>query len=133
MQLSKNFTIAELTRTSAPYDNYPQVKERIALKQLVDNVLQPLREMYGRPITVNSGYRSPVVNKHVGGAKNSQHTKGEAADITGGSKDENKILFELIRDHLPFDQLINEYDYAWIHVSYKAIKDSNRKQILHIS
>lgn len=132
MQLSKNFTLAELTRTSAPYDNYPQVKERIALKQLVDNVLQPLRDMYGRPITVNSGYRSPVVNKQVGGAKNSQHIRGEAVDITGGSKEENKILFALIRDHLPFDQLINEYNYSWIHVSYKSLKDSNRKQILHI-
>ena len=133
MQLSKNFTIAELTRTSAPYDNYPQVKERIALKQLVDNLLQPLRDMYGRPIKVNSGYRSPVVNKHVGGAKNSQHTKGEAADITGGSKEENKVLFELIRDNFTFDQLINEYNYSWIHVSYKVTKDLNRKQILNIS
>ena len=133
MQLSKNFTLAELTRTNAPYENYPQVKERIALKQLVDNVLQPLRDMYGKPIAVNSGYRSPIVNKHVGGAKNSQHTKGEAVDITGGSKEENKVLFELIRDHLPFDQLINEYNYTWIHVSYKALKDSNRKQILHIT
>ena len=62
MQLSKNFTLAELTRTSAPYENYPQVKERIALKQLVDNVLQPLRDLYGKPIKVNSGYRSPLVN-----------------------------------------------------------------------
>ena len=133
MNLSKNFTLAELTRTNAPYDNYPQVKERIALKQLVDNLLQPLRDMYGRPIKVNSGYRSPMVNKHVGGAKNSQHTKGEAVDITAGSKEENKILFELIRDNFTFDQLINEYDYSWIHVSYKATKDLNRKQILHIS
>ena len=115
MQLSRNFTLAELTKTSAPYENYPQVKERIALKQLVDNVLQPLRDMYGKPITVNSGYRSPMVNKHVGGAKNSQHTKGEAADITGSSKNENKLLFELICQHFNFDQCINEYDYTWIH------------------
>lgn len=133
MQLSKNFTLAELTKTSAPYENYPQVKERIALKQLVDNVLQPLRDMYGKPITVNSGYRSPMVNKHVGGAKNSQHTKGEAVDITGGSKNENKLLFELICQHFIFDQCINEYDYTWIHVSYRPLKNLNRKQILHIS
>ena len=134
MKLSKNFTLAELTRTSAPYENYPQVKERIALKQLVDNVLQPLRDLYGKPIKVNSGYRSPLVNKHVGSkSKNSQHTKGEAADITGGNREENKILFELIRDNLLFDQLINEYDYSWVHVSYKSEKEKNRKQLLEIS
>lgn len=132
MKLSKNFTLAELTRTNAPYENYPQVHERIALKQLVDNVLQPLRDLYGKPISVNSGYRSPVVNRYVKGAASSQHLKGQAADITAGSKEENKVLFELIAKHLPFDQLINEYDYGWIHVSYVALKDVNRKQILHL-
>lgn len=132
MQLSKNFTLAELTRTSAPYENYPQTKQRIALKQLVDNVLQPLRDLYGSPIKVNSGYRSPLVNIFVKGNSNSQHMKGEAADITAGSREENKILFELIRDNLLFDQLINEYDYSWVHVSYKSEKDKNRKQILKI-
>lgn len=132
MQLSKNFTLAELTRTAAPYENYPQVHERIALKQLVDNVLQPLRDMYGKPIRVNSGYRSPVVNRYVKGAVSSQHLKGQAADITAGSKDENKVLFELIAKHFPFDQLIVEYDYSWIHVSYVAKIDNNRKQILHL-
>ena len=131
MQLSKNFTLAELTRTSAPYENYPQVKERIALKQLVDNVLQPLRDLYGKPIKVNSGYRSPLVNKHVGSkSEKSQHTKGEAADITGGSREENIKLYDLIREHLPFDQLINEYDFSWVHVSYKS--KGNRKQELKI-
>lgn len=132
MQLSKHFTLSELTRTNAPYENYPQVHERIALKQLVDNVLQPLRDVYGKPIRVNSGYRSPVVNRYVKGAASSQHLKGQAADITAGSKEENKVLFELIAKHLPFDQLINEYDYQWIHVSYVALKDVNRKQILHL-
>lgn len=131
MQLSKNFTLAELTRTSAPYENYPQVKERIALKQLVDNVLQPLRDLYGKPINVNSGYRSPLVNKHVGSkSKNSQHLKGEAADITGGSREENIKLYNLIRENLPFDQLINEYDFSWVHVSYKS--RGNRNQELKI-
>lgn len=131
MMLSKNFGLSELIRTSAPYDNYPQVHQRIALKQLVDNVLQPLRDLYGKPITVNSGYRSPMVNKHIGGAKNSQHLKGEAADITAGSKAENKVLFELIRDNFLVDQCINEYDYSWIHVSYKS--QGNRNQFAEIT
>lgn len=131
MQLSKNFTLAELTRTSAPYENYPQVRERIALKQLVDNVLQPLRDLYGKPIKINSGYRSPLVNMKVKGSPKSQHMKGEAADITGGSREENMKLYNLIRDNLPFDQLINEYDFTWVHVSYKA--KGNRKQEIKIT
>ena len=130
MNLSEHFTLEELTRTSAPYVNSPSTAERAALKELVLNVLQPLRDLYGKPITVNSGYRSPLVNKWAGGVKTSQHTKGEAADITAGSKAANKVLFELIRDNLDFDQLINERGYSWVHVSY--VKNPNRKQILSL-
>ena len=130
MKLTNNFTLEELCATNQKYINVPSTTEKIALKQLAVNVLQPLRELYGKAITVNSGYRSPIINKVVGGAATSQHVKGEAADITGGSKQENKILFELIRDNLTFDQLINERDYSWIHVSYKT--KGNRKQILKL-
>lgn len=130
MKMTNNFTLAELTRTSSPYSNVPSTLEKIALKQLAVNVLQPLRDAYGKPITVNSGYRSPLVNKSVGGVPTSQHIKGEAADITGGSKGENKVLFDLIKNTLDFDQLINEHDYSWIHVSYKT--KGNRKQILNL-
>ncbi len=126
--MTNNFTLAELTRTSSTYPNKPSTLEKIALKQLAVKVLQPLRDAYGKPITVNSGYRSPLVNKSVGGVPTSQHIKGEAADITGGSKQENKVLFDLIKNTLDFDQLINEHDYSWIHVSYKT--KGNRKQIL---
>ena len=131
MMLSKNFSLAELTKTSAPYDNYPQVHQRIALKQLVDNVLQPLRELYGKPIKINSGFRSVMVNKFVKGATNSQHLKGEAADIDAGSKEENEKLFNLIRENFVVDQCINEYDFAWIHVSYKT--QGNRNQFAQIT
>ena len=67
----------------------------------------------------------------MGGAKTSQHMRGEAADITAGSKTENKKLFELIRDNLPFDQLIDESNYSWMHVSYVSTS-KNRKQILSL-
>jgi hypothetical protein len=120
MNLSANFTLEEMTKSSAPYLNRPSTVERIALVQLCKNVLQPLRDWYGKAITVNSGYRSPLVNKHVGGAVKSQHTKGEAADITAGSKEENKKLFDYIRENLKYTQLINEENYTWIHVSYKT-------------
>ena len=131
----KYFTIEELTRSNTAeehgIDNTPTKEAREKLVALVDNVLDPLREMYGKPIIVNSGYRCPQLNAAVGGAKNSQHMRGEAADITAGSKEENKKLFELIRERLPFDQLLNESDYSWVHVSYVS-PERNRKQTLNL-
>lgn len=131
----KYFTITELSRSSTAnsqgLNNTPDEVATENLTRLVNNVLDPLREAYGKPIKVNSGYRSPEVNKAVRGAANSQHVKGEAADITGGNKTENKILFELVQSlNLPFDQLIDESDFSWIHVSHKA--EGNRGQILKL-
>ena len=86
------------------------------------NVLDPLREAYGKPIKINSGYRSPALNKAMKGAANSHHMRGMAADITGGSKGENKKLFKLIQDlRLPFTQLIDEKDFQWVHISYDCL------------
>lgn len=130
MRLTKNFTLEELTRTNTGITNEPNKEELQALITLSGKVLQPLRDIYGRPITVNSGFRSYAVNKAVGGARNSQHSKGEAADLTVHTKEGNKKLFDIIKNELEYDQLINEYDYSWIHVSYRA--GSNRKQILKI-
>ena len=131
MKLTKNFTLTELTATSTGIQNKPNTQQVAALIVLCGKVLQPARDMYGEPIRVNSGFRSTAVNKAVGGARNSQHTRGEAADITVGSREGNKKLFELIRDNLSFDQLINERNYSWIHVSYRS-EETNRKQILHL-
>jgi hypothetical protein len=85
--------------------------------------------MWGKPIKVNSFFRSQSLNQLVGGSSLSQHVKGQAIDITTGTKTENKKLFELAKT-LDFDQLINEYDFSWIHISFKA--SGNRKQILVI-
>lgn len=130
----KYFTIAELSKSNTAnklnINNTPTEDVIIKLTALVDNVLDPLRGWYGKPITVNSGYRSEALNKAVNGSKTSQHIKGEAADITAGSKAENKKLFDYIKDNLEYDQLINESDYSWIHVSYKT--NGNRKQILSL-
>lgn len=131
----KYFTMKELKKSSTAdargIDNTPTTEAAVRLTTLVTHVLDPLREMYGKPIIVNSGYRCPQLNAAVGGAKNSQHMRGEAADITAGSKEENRKLFELIRDNLPFDQLINESDYSWVHVSYVS-PEKNRKQTLNL-
>lgn len=89
-----------------------------------------MREWYGKPIIVNSGYRCEALNKAIGGAKSSQHMLGEAADITVGSKEENEKLFNYIKDNLEFDQLINESDFSWVHVSYR--EGRLRKQVLEL-
>lgn len=126
----KYFTINELTKTSTGLDNTPSKDVQANLEYLVNNVLDKVREIYGKPIKVNSGYRSKLVNKKVGGASNSQHTKGEAVDITGGNKTENRMIYEIIKNLGKYDQLINEYDYSWIHISYK--NGNNRHQELSI-
>lgn len=126
----KYFTIEELTKTSTGIENIPSKVEQDNLEYLVNNVLDKVREIYGKPIKVNSGFRSKLVNKKVGGASNSQHTKGEAVDITGGNKTENKMIYEIIKSLGKYDQLINEYDYSWIHISYK--NGNNRHQELSI-
>ena len=131
MKITKNFTLEELTKTSTGIENQPNKEVIAALIRLCGKVLQPAREMYRKPIHITSGFRSPAVNKAVGGVRNSQHTLGEAADITVFTKEENKKLFEIIRDNLSFDQLINERDYSWIHVSYRSA-ESNRKQVLKL-
>ena len=103
------------------------------MEDLVNNVLDPLREAYGKPIRVTSGYRCEALNKSVAGAKNSDHLKACAADIVGtpNNKAENRKLFELVQSlGLSFRQLIDEYNYSWVHVSYD--KTDNKNQILHL-
>ena len=133
----KYFTMTELTSSPTAkrkgIDNTPDAKAKAALSALVANVLDPLREKYGKPIVVSSGYRCPKLNKAVGGVARSQHTKGEAADIrcVSDSRAENKRLFDLIvASGLPFDQLIDEYGYDWVHISFRD--GANRRQILHV-
>ena len=130
----KYFTIKELckssTATQRGIDNTPNSEIVSNLEQLVDNILDPLREKYGSPIKVNSGYRCEKLNNAVGGSSTSQHRYGLAADITTGSKLGNKKLFILAQQmNLPFDQLIDEKTYSWIHISFSK---KPRKQVLHL-
>lgn len=131
----KYFTIEELchsdTAVARKIDNSPTRVVVENLEALVLNVLDPLREAYGKPIRVNSGYRSARLNLVIGGAKNSQHMTGEAVDITAGTKEDNKWLFDYIFRHLPYDQLIDESNYSWVHVSFKN-NDTNRQQVLRL-
>ena len=127
MKLTDNFTLKELTKTNTGLPNLITDLEIDNLSRLCQKVLQPLRDIYGKPIIVNSGYRSERVNKAVGGVPTSQHRRGEAADVTAGSREENKKLFEILKT-MEFDQLIT-YDYRFLHVSY-TIRKPNRNQII---
>ena len=138
MNLSKNFTLNELTYSSTAIankvSNTPGRLELENLKKLCNEILQPIRDRYGNSIYVNSGYRNPKVNRLVGGSSSSQHIKGEAADITVGSKEGNKKLFDMIvqmieNKEITVGQLIDESDYKWIHISLPYRKVN---QILHL-
>lgn len=132
----KYFTIPELTSSATAkakkIDNAPSQEAIRNMEQLIEKVLDPLREAYGKPIKVNSGFRSLALNRAVGGSKTSDHVKGMAADITGGSKAENKKIFELIKKlNLPFKQLIDEKNFSWVHVSHDP--NNIKRQILKIT
>ena len=121
----KYFTINEFTKSTTAIKrhivNKPSKEVERSLTALVEKVLDPLREAYGQPIIVTSGYRYPKLNAIVGSTPSSQHVKAEAADIKSvqDTPEENKKLFDLIvKLKLPFDQLINEHNYDWVHVSY---------------
>lgn len=132
--MAEFFTKSELTRSDTArirgIDNTPTPEASAALDALMWNVLDPIRRMWGKPIIVNSGYRCPKLNAEIGGSATSQHMKGEAADITAGDPTKNKELFDMIaQSAIPFDQLIDEKNYRWIHVSYRP---NGRRNILHL-
>ena len=129
----KHFTMRELIKSPTAQrldiDNEPTDAVKANLTALVEHILDPLREAWGAPIVVTSGYRSPALNKAMHGAASSQHMLGQAADIHAMSDnpEENRKLLDLIiKLGLPFDKLINEYPNRkmqpdWIHVSYSPM------------
>lgn len=133
MRLTAHFNLAEFTRSESAkrhgVSNNPTPEHLENIRVLCERILEPIRAKYG-PIVISSGYRSKTLNHYIGGALKSQHLEGKAVDIDmdGMGTVTNKEIFEYIKYNLEFDQLINEFDYAWVHVSYNAGK--NRKQIL---
>ena len=136
MKLSANFTLEEMTKSQVAsrkgIPNNPNATQIDALKELCMNVLQPLRSYYDKPVIVSSGFRSCELCIAIGSSIDSQHSKGEAADIEIMGVD-NKELADYIINNLDFDQIILEFyeggNTGWIHVSYVSPKE-NRKQKL---
>lgn len=126
-QLSKNFSLSEFTKSETAIrkglDNTPTLQVIENLQKLVDNIIQPVRDHYGKSVKINSGYRAPEVNASVGGSKTSDHCKGQAADIEIAGV-ANGDLAKYIVDNYKFTQVILEFytqgipDSGWVHVSY---------------
>ena len=138
MQLSKNLVLAEVMRSETAkrkgISNMPTPEHIENFKKLAENVFQPIRDHFGVPIYISSGYRSKALNKAVGGSLSSQHCQGEAIDIDmDGTSITNKQIFDFIKDNLVFDQMIWEFgtdkNPGWVHVSYEST-GKQRKQIL---
>jgi zinc D-Ala-D-Ala carboxypeptidase len=138
MQLSKNLSLAEVTRSETAkrrgVSNMPTEAHIENFKLLAEKVFQPIRDHFGVPIHISSGYRSAALNKAIGGAASSQHCTGEAIDIDmDGTAITNAAIFNYIKDNLEFDQLIWEFgtdtNPDWVHVSYEST-GKQRKQIL---
>jgi hypothetical protein len=136
MKLSENLALSEVTRSDSAkrkgISNEPTPEHLENFKKLAENIFEPIRKHFGKPIHISSGYRSKALNAAIGGSASSQHCTGEAIDIDmDGSSNgiTNKMVFDYIKANLNFDQLINEFDYAWVHVSYEST-GKQRKQIL---
>ena len=130
----KHFKFIEMIKSAKAdefnIDNFPKDCD------IIDNIiftmekLDDIREQYGLPLYVSSGYRCSELNRKVGGKETSQHLKGQAADINLGSTEKNRAFFNWCQFNADFDQLIDESKYQWVHISFK--KSGNRKQILHL-
>ena len=136
MNLSPHFTLKELTRTNTGLPNYPGPAIEGSLGGLCVGCLEPIRELVGMPMHVNSGYRSSTVNTAIGGAKGSQHMLGEACDFTvpgypGGMRAVMSTLVQAVKNgRLVVDQMIY-YPSEFIHVSYR--RGTNRSQLMRSS
>lgn len=134
MKLTAHFDLSEFTRSESAkregLDNTPTAEHLENIKILCEKVLEPIRLRFGS-INISSGYRGKMLNHFIGGSVNSDHCVGRAADLDMddvGTGVTNKEIFEYIKNNLEFDQLINEFNYSWVHVGYR--QGANRKQVL---
>ena len=135
MRLSKNFVLSEITRSNTAkrlnIDNAPDKEHLRNMQRLITNLIQPMRNALG-PIRISSGYRSPALNRAIGGSNRSQHCQGRAIDIDDTYRFKtNAEMFQYIKDNLDFDQLIWEFgtdtNPDWVHASYVSPNENRRR------
>lgn len=140
MKISEHLDLSEVIRSESAkrlgIKNMPTEEHIANLKILAENIFEPIRNNFRVPIRISSGYRSPALNRAIGGSQTSQHSTGEAIDIDMDGNPHgvtNKQIFDYIKNNLNFDQLIWEFGSSsnpdWVHVSFKA-KGNQRKQVL---
>lgn len=134
MKISEHISFDEATKSQTAIrkniSNIPNEHQLQCMKDTAEACFEPLRKWWGKPLIISSFFRCEALNEAVGGSKTSQHCKGEAMDIDTGDYESNKKIFEWCKSNLVFDQLINEYDFSWVHISFS--KNSNRNQTLII-
>ena len=134
MNISEHITLEEAIRsqtaTRKGIANIPNEHEIKNMEIVAKACFEPLREWYGKPLKVSSFYRCEALNTAIGGSKISQHVQGKAIDIDTGSKTENEKLFNWAKANLKYDQLIDEYNFSWVHISFDL--GHNRNQVLII-
>ena len=143
--VSKHISLKEATRSNTAerlgINNFPDNDTLVNMQELAENIFEPLRRHVNSPIYITSFYRSPELNKAIGGSESSQHCEGKAIDIDDVySKVTNAVMFDYIKNNLDFDQLIWEFgddnNPSWVHVSYnvsgnrgnifKAVKENGK-------
>lgn len=138
MKISAHISYYEATHSPTAkrmgIENVPSDDELENMRLVAEKCFEPLREWYGKPIKINSFFRNYALNTAVSGSPTSDHMKGRSIDMSAGTREENKKLFDWAKDNLIFDQLIYEYGDDtgpdWVHISYKG--EGNRKQVLRI-
>ena len=132
--ISKHISLEEATKSPTAIrngiKNIPNEEQLNNMKIVAEACFEPLRAWYGKPIKVNSFFRNDELNKLVKGSKTSEHVKGKAIDMDAGSKEENKKIFEWCKANLKFNQLINEYDYSWVHISFDLGHNKNQTLVI---
>jgi len=134
MTISKHITLEEATLSPTALrlkiDNVPSSVELKSMQLVAEKCFEPLREWYGKPIKVNSFFRCKPLNDAVGSKDTSYHRLGMAIDMSAGSKAENQKLYNWCKDNLKFTELINEYDFSWVHIAYNPGMLTNTLKVI---
>lgn len=130
MKITKNFELAEITANQRNIENIPNAEQTVKICRLTFFLLQPLRVLLNKSITITSGFRCKRVNELAGGTADSQHAKGEAVDINVGGMAKKDLFNFIIKTGLSFDQMIYEIDANCLHISYRSDEENRNEKLI---